>query len=194
MLDPADQETVRHAQLGDRAALEALWLRHRGWVASVLRAHRPRAEDVEDLVQEVAVRFVGGVRTLGDPAAFGAWLRTVAVNVARSAGRRASLRRDAGDTALADVPDTDAAVRDDARHRLDATWNALDRLDADHREALLLKSVHGFSQVEIAATLGLTVTAVESRLARARRTLRRVLADAEQPRTLDTRPVRRAHG
>src|SRR5690606_2885032 len=68
----SEPETVRRARDGDRSALEALWLRHRGWVQSVLLAHRPRGDDVEDLLQEVAVRVVRGVGSLADEAAFGA--------------------------------------------------------------------------------------------------------------------------
>src|SRR5690554_331217 len=72
----------------DHADLRELWLAHRRWVGAILLAHKPAREDLEDLLHEVALRFVRSADELRDPAAVRPWLRTVAVNVARTAGRK----------------------------------------------------------------------------------------------------------
>src|SRR5215217_6737022 len=79
---------VRAAQAGDRAALGALYERYRGFVHGILLAHADPHE-VPDLMQDVFVTVLEEVRSRRDPAAFGAWLATVARNRARAHARRA---------------------------------------------------------------------------------------------------------
>lgn len=186
-----DSTTILRARDGDRAAQECLWLLHRGWIASVVRTHGPRDGEVEDLVQEVAVRFVHGIGELGEPEAFAGWLRTIAVNVARSAGRRRG-RRPVAIEFDGEIPDVVLDTRRSDRERLDIALHVIDSLEPDLREALLLKSLHEFSQNDIARALGVTVTTVESRLARARRALRNALAALDQDS--QPRPLRSAQG
>ena len=69
---------------GDAEAVQALWHAHRRWVAAILLAHKPREAELDDLLQEVAVQLVKHVHTLKDPAAVRPWLRTIAINLARS--------------------------------------------------------------------------------------------------------------
>ena len=176
---------VRRAMGGDDRARMVLWSTHRRWLAAVLLARMPSGGDLEDLLQEVAMRFVGQIHTLQNPAALRAWLRAVALNVARSAIRSAS-RRAGGQTGavvplvLNDVPDPrqeQAQRNTQARERADHVLDIIGRLQPDYREPLLLRCVRGLSQQQVAAALDLPVTTVETRLARARRMLRRELAE-----------------
>ena len=73
---------------------------------------------------------------------------------------------------------------DPHRERLERTLEVIESFPPSYREPLLLKSVHGWTQRRIASTLGIPVTAVESRLARARRMLRTELGS----RTTSNRP------
>jgi hypothetical protein len=56
---------------------------------------------------------------------------------------------------------------------------ALQRIPASQREALVMRELEGRTYREIAETLGLSSSALESRLFRARRSLARELADSE---------------
>lgn len=168
----------------DHAVLRELWLAHRRWVGAILLAHKPAHEDLEDLLHEVALRFVRGADDLRDPAAVRPWLRTVAINVARTAGRKTRVRRDAAQI-VADQA-TDRADRSDlgvapaperlsAREEAERAMDAAQRLPEHYREPLLLRAVRGMSYRQIADTLGIPITTVETRLARARRMLREEL-------------------
>ncbi|MHC4516285.1 MAG: RNA polymerase sigma factor, partial [Planctomycetota bacterium] len=154
----------------------------------------PAGVDLEDLLQEVAMRFVGQLHTLQDPGALRPWLRAVAMNVARSAIRTAVRRahrgvgRGPGDKVAAamlplvldDVPDPrqeQARRNQQARDRADHVLALIQRLQPDYREPLLLRCVRGLTQRQVAEALDLPVTTVETRLARARRMLRRELAE-----------------
>ncbi len=82
-----DEQLVQSARRGDREAQQELWRAHRRWVAAIILEHRPRTVEVEDLLQDVAVRFVSKIHTIRDPRAFRPWLRQIGLNVCRGAAR-----------------------------------------------------------------------------------------------------------
>ena len=67
------------AMSGDRGAMESLWRRHRRWIAAVLLAHKSADDQLDDLLQEVAMTFVTRIDSLREPQHLRAWLRTVAM-------------------------------------------------------------------------------------------------------------------
>jgi len=158
-----------------QSSVAAVWREHRRWVSAVVLAHMPRDAELDDLVQEVAVRLVAHAHELRDRAALRPWLRTVAMNVARSAGRRARVRK--GEGALEHDPGARAGdgAHDGAR-RNDVLEAALSLPDP-YREALVLRALRGLSYKQIADTVGVPVTTIETRLVRARRMLRDALED-----------------
>jgi len=187
MSDPIEAEWVRRAMSGDGVALSELWRRSRPWLCTVILGHRPPETEVEDLLQEVAVRVVAEVHTLREPEAFRGWLRSIAVNVSRTALRRSQVQRrhrcDLGQ-GLQEHPERSRAEqgRDEAlRQDLHRVMDLLESFHPDYREPLLMKSLHGWSQREIAASLGIPETTVESRLVRARRMLRKKLQAEPNP-------------
>jgi RNA polymerase sigma factor (sigma-70 family) len=169
----------------------ALWREHQGWVAAVLYAHMPRCSgrgpnggvpDVNDLLQEVAMSLVAHINTLKSPENIAPWLRTVAVNVARDAGRRLKVRRNtqhAGDTLDALPARSGGSERsgaaEDARDRGRRAMELVESLPPDYREPLLL-SLRGLTHKQIARVLDLPPSTIETRLFRARGMVRRELA------------------
>ncbi|MFO1078106.1 MAG: sigma-70 family RNA polymerase sigma factor [Planctomycetota bacterium] len=176
---PDLEALIRAARRGDRAAAGELWLCLRRLVATILLAHADRRE-LDDLMQEVALRLYRSLRDLDDPARLRPWLCAIARNVAIDHGRRAAAlpppgapapHRPNGD-APADEPWFDGAARERGRDDLEQTLRDLGALEPIYREALLLRALDGLSQREIAELLGVPETTVETRLARARRWLR----------------------
>ncbi len=66
-------------------------------------------------------------------------------------------------------------ARLDAREMTKVVGREIENLSHDHREALLLKEVHGLSTQEICDTLGITPANFRVRLHRARRALRKAV-------------------
>ena len=167
------------------ATVDAQWREHRRWVAAVLLAHMPRHAELEDLLQDVALTLVARGHELREPAALRGWLRTVALNTARMAARR--VRLPVADTAGEggeQLPDPAVERRERQRDAAAEAERALQltrELPDPYREALLLRCVDGLSQKQIAETLGVPETTVETRLARARRMLRDKLERASAP-------------
>lgn len=174
----ATDSTTRDAQRaisGDTPALERLWDQHRRWAAAVVLAHMPRGVELEDLLQEIAMTMVRKIRDLQDPDSFRPWLRQIAVNAAKTAGRRKQTRqRVLGSPSAVHVeqlpsrPAPETGAISEARRLLELAQ----RLHPDYREPLLLRSVRGMSYRQISAVLELPVTTIETRIARARRMLR----------------------
>lgn len=172
----------------DQTTLDALWRDHRRFVSAVLLAHAPRRVDVDDLLQEVAMTFVRAFHTLRDPALLKPWLRTIAINCARSAARRVRLH----DRHLRPMLGADSDVVDPAQEKAHRqaesesqagfVLGVLERLHPDYREPLVLRCVEGMSQKQIAQALSLPETTIETRLARGRRMLRGALAQSLDPR------------
>jgi RNA polymerase sigma-70 factor (ECF subfamily) len=96
------------------------------------------------------------------------------------------------DGATFELPDASApdpeteSVRKEQRDRLHLL---LKKLDATDRAAVILRYWYDFSEVEIANSLNLTVSAVKSRLHRSRR----ALAGMWQEDAAPARPERRAY-
>jgi RNA polymerase sigma-70 factor, ECF subfamily len=128
-------------------------------------------EEAEDVVQEAFARALLHSRTLIVADNPEAWVRTVAVNAARSRWRR--FRRFAG--LLPDLV-LDATPAADDASRMDLVA-ALRTLPTAQREAIALHHLAGLSVQEVATTLGAPPGTVKARLARGRAALALRLAD-----------------
>jgi RNA polymerase sigma-70 factor (ECF subfamily) len=163
---------VRAAQAGDRAAFGALYERFARLVHGVLLSGAPR-DDVPDLLQEVFLRAMRQLHTLREPAAFGAWLATMARNQARMHHRATRPTE-----ALSDqVAGAAAAAPGAGVVEMDDVLRALRALPERYREPLTLRLVEQMGGEEIARTLGLTHGTVRVYLHHGIRLLREQLGE-----------------
>jgi RNA polymerase sigma-70 factor, ECF subfamily len=126
------------------------------------------AADGDDLFQIVLLRALERIDQLRDDGAFRAWFYRIIVSVHRNRSRRPFWRRlvPLDDYRAPDVP-VDEALASAQRARI-----ALGCLAPEQRETILLFEIDGWSVDEIAALHGVSVSAVKSRLVRARERLR----------------------
>jgi RNA polymerase sigma-70 factor (ECF subfamily) len=135
--------------------------------------------DAEDLTQETFVRVF---RSLSDftPGTFEGWLHRITTNLFLDmVRRRARIRFDALPEDAAERLASVAAgpeQRYDEMHLDPDIQDALDALPADFRAAVVLCDLEELSYEEIAATLGVKVGTVRSRIHRGRVLLRNALA------------------
>lgn len=168
---------AQRAVAGDREALEVVWRQHRKWMAAVVMAHMPAEAELEDILQEIAVAVVRTIGSLKNPQAIRPWLRSVAINTVRTAGRRATTERrnrpqNVGDACLdRSTFNSSEVTRQDAersRHQVREALALVRGLPEHYRETILLRAVRGLSQAHIAEVLGVPIKTVETRLRRAR--------------------------
>ncbi len=185
-----DEQLIERARKADRAAQHELWRAHRRWVAAIILAHRPHSAELEDLLQDVAVKFIDKIHTLRDPGAFRPWLRQIALNICRGAARSTRPTLHLGPAAGSDDEREPGRVAepagDETTDSLVERWDAARRLmdqalslPVAYREPLLLRCLRSMSYQQIGEVLGLPVTTVETRLARARRMLREEVPELE---------------
>ena len=134
--------------------------------------------DAEDLTQEVFVRVFRALDNYR-PGTFEGWLHRITTNLfLDGARRRARIRFEALPEDAERVPgherSPEQAFSDD---NLDGdVQHALDELPPDFRAAVVLCDIEGLSYEEIAATLGIKLGTVRSRIHRGRTLLRQALA------------------
>lgn len=165
----SDEGLVRSfADGGNGRALEALFRRHLPRVYSLTRRYFAVREDAEEASSEAflrAFRALGTGQFRGE-ASFRTWLLRIAANVCLERLRQPRLPT----LSLADLPEDLFALTPPADD--DILWDALGRLDDDHRLILTLCDLEGYEAKEAAEIIGRSLTATKSLHYRARRALR----------------------
>jgi RNA polymerase sigma-70 factor (ECF subfamily) len=154
-------------------------------------------EDAEDIAQESLAAVARSLQEFRGDASLTTWAFTVARNACLRRRRRERVR--GGLTESLDAPQSGASARavadrgrrpDEEAERgelLVSLEAAIAALPMTQREVLLLRDVEGMSTLEVGRVLGLEEAAVQSRLQRARLSMRAALApivtpDAPAPR------------
>jgi RNA polymerase sigma-70 factor (ECF subfamily) len=170
-----DGSLVRRAQRGDRRAFDELVVRHRDRVYAVtLRLTRNQA-DAEDALQDTFLRAYRGLASFGRRARVSTWLYRIAVNASYDVIERRRSTASFDDDAVPEPASPHDPYRQDAERR--ALEQALGRLPAEFREAVVLCDVAGLGANEAAEVLGLPAGTVKSRVFRARAMLADMLRE-----------------
>ena len=128
--------------------------------------------DAEDVVQEAYVKAYRALSAgeFDRRSSTNTWLYRIVVNGAIDAKRTQKRRAEASDEQI--DPGWDGAARAEARLALSELDDWLQALPPDQRAALVLQSMEGLNNTEIAQVMGVSEGAVEQRLVRARASLR----------------------
>lgn len=176
----SESEVIERLKLGDHAAFEEIYRRHRRRVYSVcVRVTRNSAE-AEELTQDVFLRLFRKIGTFRGEASFGSWLYRVALNVCLMHARHERLMQFVSlneDGEFEEADDANQQLgRDDAvlvgsvnRITLLAT---IQRLAPGYRMVLWLHDVLGYQHAEIAEIMGSTIGTSKSQLQKARMKIR----------------------
>ena len=160
-----------------QARFEALLARHRGIVFKVTNTYCRDAEERRDLAQEICTQLWRAYPRFDEARSFSTWMYRVALNVAISHSRSASLRgrylASLDAAALEATPDQAAHEPDD---RVRELYRVIDQLDDFHR-ALLLLYLEGRAYREISEILGISETNVATKLNRLKQRLRNESSD-----------------
>lgn len=156
---------TRAAQAGDPAAFGHLYQRYTRMVHGILLAY-VRYHEAEDLVQEVFLTALRRLDTLREAEAVGAWLATIARNVAHD-----QLRRRKPWVELLDR----FRHPDSGRLEALAVLAEIQKLPTAYRETLILRLIEGMTGPEIASRTGLTPDSVRVNLSRGMKLLREKL-------------------
>jgi RNA polymerase sigma-70 factor, ECF subfamily len=178
-------DIVARARKGDREALEAV-------LASVAPSiHRfglrmcKSAHDADDVLQDTLISVANHLGDFEGRSSLSSWVFALTRSACSRKRRGLKNRPPVSDDLLADTPDAAPNPETNAANRelASALSGAMDTLSDDYREVILLRDIEGLSAPETAASLGISVDAVKSRLHRAREALRVALRPVHAPAT-----------
>ena len=185
----ADQQFLERLKRGEAAAFDHLVKERSSEVYALLYRLTEDAEEARDLTQETFLRAFQSISKFRGDADLKTWIYRIAINQARNRWRWWRRRRREVHVSL-DAPNgqseqplsarlpacgTDPEQTALAHERESALRDALNSLSRSYREAVILRDVEGFTYEEIAATLGISIGTVKSRLSRGRLELRQKL-------------------
>jgi RNA polymerase sigma-70 factor (ECF subfamily) len=199
----SDGALVAAARRGDTQAFEQLIVRHEQKVLAAAQRITNNREDAEDVAQESFHKAFLHLDSFEEKARFSTWLTRIAMNEAFMLLRRRRRifevlpesadegeRRDTGPF-VDQRPDPEESCW--RRERADLLSQAIDRLGAKIRKAILLRDIEERSIEETAEILGTSVGAVKARVFHGRRKLRRAVSRGLFPGVYKYRPAQSQH-
>ena len=180
-----DREFVQRVLAGEAAAFDGLVRKYNRMASAIAYAIVGEWTAAEDVVQDAFITAFRSLGTLRDQEKFKVWLSGIVRSRAIDALRRRKAspttnftqafpegEEDASDAAPAIAGPEDAYARREVAEKI---LEAVRSLSEEDRVVVTLKHMEGLSYKEIADITSSTVGAVESRLFRARKELRRLL-------------------
>lgn len=179
-----DAEVVQRVLDGDTEAFSVLTDRYYDRCLRLATHLLGGVADAEDVVQDAFLRAYRHLASYQERDRFAAWLFRIVVNQCRTIGarrrglvalhERAAAERDADEIAV-EHPADESALREELQR-------ALATLDADQREAVVLRFTEDLSYDEMSALTGVGVSALKMRVQRACRRLRAYLTETNHVR------------
>jgi RNA polymerase sigma-70 factor, ECF subfamily len=176
-----ETEMLRRASGGDQEAYEHLYHKHlpsvRSWCWQITKSFA----DVEDLTQEVFMRFYLKLPTFRHESSLRTWLYRVAVNCSLMHLRQRKRATVSLDTIEIHAPRLAARIAAQSATRTTGAGErliieqAIRALPLGNQSVLIMHDISGLRHNEIAHRLGLSMEGSKCRLRRARRDLRLLL-------------------
>jgi RNA polymerase sigma-70 factor, ECF subfamily len=176
-----DRELVRESVRGNRDAFNALVEKYQKKIYNLAYRFVGDTEEANDLAQEIFTAAYQNLKKFRGDAKFSTWLFQIATNRGKNrfkylkrrgyfANRGSSESDDDRDSNQKAVPDitTNPETLLASKQIQKIVQDAINDLDPDHKEIVILRDIEGFSYDEIAQILNLPEGTTKSRLHRAR--------------------------
>ncbi len=182
MSEPSDRSLVLRTLAGDANAFGQLVKRYQISVYNVCYRMMGAPQPAEDMTQETFLRAYERLQTFDSARPFGPWIRTVATNHCLNALKRERpvfVSLDESQVQPSENPTTDPETQAIRQEQADTVRRAMQQLSPAARAIIELRHFQGLRYEEIAGELGLSISAVKSRLFRARKELAEILKSNE---------------
>ncbi len=189
----SEQETlwIQEARKGDDEAFGRLVENYQTPVYHLCYRMLGNSNDAEDAAQESFIRAYRYLKKYDPNRSFATWLLSIASHYCIDRMRKRKLATVSTAVIPAEIiadrnaPNPEKQFKSKEKEAL--MENLLNDLKPTDRAAIVLRYWHDYSEVQIAEALGLTVSAVKSRLYRARRTLAESWQSLDHSTTLSER-------
>lgn len=171
-------QRIEEAQAGDFEAFRLIVNQYSNALLSVAYSVLGDFHEAQDAVQEAFLKCYRNLNTLNDPAKLGSWLYAITHRTSIDFAKRNKRTLPLQDTA----PSPDNVMPWLEQYAIqESVWGALQELEEKSKSVVVLHYISGWSMKEIGQFLQMSVSAVESRMRRAKEVLKGHLAgDYEQ--------------
>lgn len=185
-----DSQLILQCKAGDREAFNKLMLKYHRRIFNAAFRILGNYAQADEVAQEVFIRAYRAISGFRQEASFLTWLYTIVVNLSRNQIKKnlrlcqrnqsldepildeeQGITKDIADKKLA----PDKALLDKEKKQL--IQKAINELEADFREVIVLRDIQLLSYAEISQILKINIGTVKSRLHRARQILQKKLKD-----------------
>lgn len=180
MENPSDQALIRQARNGHPEAFDRLVERYGTRIYNAVYRQVGNANDASDIVQQTFIKAYQNLGRFKGDASLCTWLYRIAFNESVNFFRRRGRRRTVPmvvssgeeEVSLEPVDEEDPSRATDRRELHERVQAALQELEEESRQIVILREFEGMAYDEIAGLLRIPVGTVRSKLHRARRTLK----------------------
>ena len=173
----SDEQLIEAFLAGDSKAFDHIVIRHRKRLTYVARKYVNNDSDAQDIVQEALFKAARGLSGYRREAKLVTWLSRLVKNAGYDhLNHRANRENASLDSAKFDPErNLHLSYKENVVLRLHLE-EALQTLNPDQREALLLTEIMGYSLADVAEMQGVEVGTIKSRRSRAKQALRAAVA------------------
>ena len=188
---PDEKILIAKSQKGDVFAFEELIAAYQHKIFNLVYRYIGNHHDALDMTQEVIIRVYKALPGFRGDASFSTWIYHIVSNVCYDELRRRSKHREhsvdeeiiteSGEI-IRDLPDQSPSLESiyEDKETSEYMQELINRLPDEYRLVILLREISGFSYLEIAQQLHISIGTVKSRISRARKYMQKqMIADAE---------------
>lgn len=162
--DSSDQDLYRRCAKGDEAALRQLVDLYQRLLFGISKRMLGNTEDAEDVVTRTFLKAWNGAKSFRGDCSVKAHLCRIAINLCRDQPRLPY-----------EVPLNEGYVSHQRDEKYDRIMLALDQLNRDDRELIVLYYINELEYDEISVSIGISYDVLKTRLVRARKKLREIV-------------------
>jgi RNA polymerase sigma-70 factor (ECF subfamily) len=181
-----ENELVSLLKAGDIDAFRSLVDQHQNRVLNICYGFFKNKQDAEDAAQEVFIEVFRSVANFREDAKLSTWIYRIAVTKSLDLIRKKNRKRRLSSvqkglgmyTEIERIPSPELngpESRMESRERAHILKQAVDSLATKQKVAITLSKYEGFSNIEIAEIMAMSVPAVEALIQRAKANLRKKL-------------------
>src|SRR5438477_12651015 len=181
-----DEQLILAFQEGNEAAYTMIVNRYKDKLVNFIYRYVGNQDDCEDIVQDALIKVYVSKHLYREVAKFSTWVYTIAINLAKTKvikkqkyktfSINSAYEEEDKDFDIPDqgfLPDVDANSKFQEQH----IQNALNSINENYRELIILRDVEDFSYEEICDMTGLPMVIVKSRINRGREKVQELLKD-----------------
>lgn len=190
-INDIEKNLLKKAKSGDISAFESLIEGYQKKVFNIVFRMLGNYDDANDVTQEVFIKVFRYLKNFKEQSLFSTWLYRIATNTCLDELRKNKNKNiiyidqdikledsDIKRQVVDDNPTPDIIYEKNETSKL--VNEAINKLSSEHKAAVVLRDIQGFSYEEIAKILNCPVGTIKSRINRGRKSLRELLENKRE--------------